>query len=62
MFEDASKLLDPIANPIASDSGTREVTRKETKNKKKWLGNVSKATEWRLTKKVVIRVMTTWKI
>ena len=35
MFEDASELLDHIANPIASDSGTREVTRKETKNKTK---------------------------
>ena len=33
MFEDAFELLDHIANPIASDSGTREVTRKETKTK-----------------------------
>ena len=33
MFEDAFELLDHIANPIASDSGTREVTRKETKIK-----------------------------
>ena len=27
MFEDDSELLDHIADPIASDSGTREVTR-----------------------------------
>ena len=33
MFEDAPELLDQKANPIASDSGTREVTRKETKIK-----------------------------